>query len=90
MVHSGSGGVSVSPPPPENLPEHLRPPEFGGYGKDPLYELDTDELPPKLRYRPDPENPTGHGFIEPSGSMSFEDFEQAIHGTRDLWMAVRQ
>ncbi len=89
MVHPESGGVSVSPPPPENLPEHLRPPEFGGYGKDHLFELDTDKLPSELRYRPDPKNPTGHGFVEPSESMSFEDFEQTIHGTRGLWTVVR-
>jgi hypothetical protein len=89
MVRPESGGMSVSPPPPENLPEQLRPPRFGGYGKDPLFELDTDELPPELRYRPDPKNPAGHGFIEPAEEMSFEDYERAIHATRGLWRLVR-
>lgn len=84
-----SGGMSVSPPPPENLPEQLRPPRFGGYGKDPLWELETDELPPELQYRPDPKNPTGHGFIEPAEEMPFEDYERVIHATRDLWQLVR-
>jgi hypothetical protein len=88
-VRPGTGGMSVSPPPPENLPEQLRPPRFGGYGKDPLWELDTDDLPPELRYRPDPKNPTRHGFIEPSKPMPFEDFERAIHETRELWTLVR-
>lgn len=89
MVGPETGGVSVSPPPPENLPEQLRPPGFGGYGKDPLWELDTDDLPPELRYRPDPKNLTGHGFVEPAAPMLFEDFERAVHGTRSSWRAVR-
>lgn len=89
MVGPETGGVSVSPPPPENLPEQLRPPGFGGYGKDPLWELDTDDPPPELRYRPDPKNPTGHGFVEPAAPMLFEDFERAVHGTRISWRAVR-
>lgn len=89
MVGPETGGASVSPPPPENLPEQLRPPGFGGYGKDPLWELDTDDLPPDLRYRPDPKNPTGHGFVEPAAPMLFEDFERAVHGTRSSWRVVR-
>lgn len=88
-VRPESGGMSVSPPPPENLPEQLRPTRFGGYGKDPLWELETDVLPPELRYLPDPKNPTGHGFIEPAEEMSFENYERAIHATRDLWQLVR-
>ncbi len=89
MVRPGTGGMSVSPPPLENLPEQLRPPEHGGYGKDPLFEIDTDDLAPELRYRPDPKNPTGHGFIEPSEPMPFEDYERAIHATRALWRLMR-
>lgn len=57
---------------------------FGGYGKDPLWELETDEL----RYRPDPKNPTGHGFIEPAEEMPFKDYERAIHATRALWRSL--
>lgn len=88
-VRPEAGGMSVAPPPPENLPEQLRPPEYGGYGKDFLFELDTDELAPELRYRSDPKNPMGHGFIEPSEPMSFEEFERAVHETRELWTLVR-
>jgi hypothetical protein len=32
-VAPDTGGMSVSPPPLENLPEHRRPPELGGTGK---------------------------------------------------------
>lgn len=43
MVRPGTGGMSVSPPPPENLPPHRRPPEYGGKGKDPIWEFETND-----------------------------------------------
>jgi hypothetical protein len=85
FVEPGTDGMSVSPYPPENLPPHRRPPEFGGEGKDPLWELETDELPEELRYGTDPDRPEEHGFIEPSRRMPFEEYQRAIHGTRGLW-----
>lgn len=88
-VHPGTGGMSVSPPPVDNLPPHRRPPEYGGTGKDPVFELETDGLSGDLRYRPDPYSPARHGFIEPSRAMSFEEYRQAIFDTRILWRAVR-
>jgi len=36
-----------------------RPPDFGGTGTDPVFELDTEDLPGVLAYRPDPANPEG-------------------------------
>lgn len=57
MVEPETGGMSVSPPPPTNLALHRRPREYGGRGKDPVFELETDDLPEDLRYRPDPEAP---------------------------------
>jgi hypothetical protein len=77
--------MSVSPPPPDNLPPWRRPPEYGGDGKDPLWELETDELPEELVYQPDPDDPDGHGYIEPSRQMPFEGYQRAIHSTRGLW-----
>lgn len=85
VVETETGGMSVSPPPPENLVYFRRPVEYGGTGKDPVWELETDELPEELAYRPDPVNPEGHGFIEPSRQMSFDDYQQALHATRRLW-----
>ena len=81
-------GMSVSPSPPENLPPHRRPPQFGGTGKDPVFELDTDELPEELAYRPDPSKPDAHGFITPAYTMAFEHYQRAIHETRGLWRRV--
>jgi hypothetical protein len=90
FVEPETGGMSVSPPPPENLPYIRRPPEYGGAGKDPVWEVDTDELPEELGYRPDPERPDEHGLIEPSRRMTFEEYQRAIHGTRVLWTPMGQ
>ena len=85
FVEPGTEGVSVSPPPVGNLPRIRRPREHGGDGKDPVFFIDTDDLPDELVYRPDPSAPERHGFIEPSRRMPFEDYERAIHATRRLW-----
>lgn len=90
FVDPGMEGMSVAPPPVENLAEHRRPPEFGGGGKDPVYDLETGELPDDLAYRPDPANPSGHGFIEPTRRMPFEEYRRTIHATRSLWRRLRQ
>jgi hypothetical protein len=83
------GGVSVSPPPPENLPPSRLPRDayshLGGKGKDPIWELETDNLPRELTYRPDPDSPDTHGFIEPTWVMSFADYLSAAHDTRSQW-----
>jgi hypothetical protein len=88
-VEPETGGMSVSPPPITNLHPLRLPRELGGLGKDSVFELETDELPDELTYRPDPNNPEGHGFIEPSHQMVFEYYERAIHATRGLWRPVR-
>jgi hypothetical protein len=88
-VGPGMGGTSVSPPPITNLHPLRLPREHGGNGKDPVFELETDKLPSELAYRPDPANPEGHGFLEPSRPMPFEDYERTIHATRQFWRPVR-
>lgn len=58
MVRPETGGMSVSPPPAENIVPYRRPPEHGGTAKKlKLYEMDTDELPEELVARP--EEPRG-------------------------------
>ena len=83
-VDPGRQGMSVSPSPPENLPFRRRPEEFGGTGKDPVFEMDTDELPEELEYLPDPDKPATHGFIRPAYTMTFEHYQRALHETREL------
>jgi hypothetical protein len=85
FVQPEKGGMSVSPPPPENLEEHRRPPKYGGIGKDPVWEIDTEQMTSDLAYRPDPSNPDKHGFIEPSKPMPLDDYVSALHSTRGLW-----
>lgn len=87
-VRPGTSGVSVSPPPVTNLHPLRLPHELGGLGKDPVFELETDELPGDLRYRPDPENSAGHGFVEPSRRMPFEEYERTIQATHALWRGM--
>jgi len=84
-VSPGLGGMSVSPPPPENLPPIRLPRELGGKGKDPLWEMNTDELPDRLIYRPDPDNEDTHGFLEPGRVMTFEEYQDALHSTQISW-----
>jgi RHS repeat-associated protein len=85
MVQPQTGGMSVSPGGPHNLPSHRRPPEFGGTGKDPVWCINGCDLPEGLTYRPDPHNPTGHGFIEPSRAMNYSEYEQLLESTQNLW-----
>ncbi len=81
-------GISVSPMPPGNLPKHRRPPFYSGTGKDPVFEIDTDELPRGLVYRQDPQNRDTHGYICPAYQMSLERYQQLLHETQDLWRLV--
>jgi hypothetical protein len=87
-VTGGTGGMSVAPDAPANLPSHRRPPEHGGTGKDPVWEIDTAELEEALDYRADPLQPGAHGFIEPSRRMTLEDHEHALAATREMWRLV--
>jgi hypothetical protein len=83
-----SGGISVSPGAADRLPEHRRPPEIGGTGKDPVWTLTSDVLPADLRYRPDDEDPDGHGTIEPVSRMTLDAYQQALRATRSAWTLV--
>jgi hypothetical protein len=85
VVAGGEGGMSVAPDSPDHLPEHRRPPSFGGTGKDPVWELDLADLGDALAYREDPLMPGVHGFIEPRLPMAFSEFEAALAQTRQAW-----
>ena len=86
LVKPNIGGMSVSPPPPYNLPIHRRSAKFGGTGKDPVWEINKNCLNAfQLQYRPDPNQPNKHGFIEPKKEMSFEEYQQLIAATQHDW-----
>ncbi len=90
IVYPGTGGMSVAMPPMENLRPHRRPPKHGGGDKKlEVYELETDGLPDELQARADPYGPTVHAFFEPAYEMSFDEYQSALHFTRELWRIVR-
>lgn len=80
-VHPNSGGVSVSPNT-DGLPNHRKPPEFGGTGKDPVWELDTSDLGKDLKHVPDSRT---HGTIQPSRTMSMDEYQRALASTKVKW-----
>lgn len=84
MLHPNSGGVSVSPSP-NDLPSHRRPPSFGGTGKDPVWSIDINNLGPDLKFVPDS---PGHGTIQPSRSMTLEEYQKALFETFGKWVIL--
>lgn len=82
FVGPAMGGISVSPFSPRRLPEHRRPPQHGGRGKDPVWRLTSDLLPAALCYRPDEDDPDGHGTIEPVSRMTIDNYQEALKETR--------
>jgi hypothetical protein len=85
VVPSGEG-MSAAPDDPANLPKNRRPPQVnGGTGKDPVWEIDTDDLGPNLQYYQD--RPT-HGVVGVKAPMTLDEFEQALAATRARWVRV--
>jgi hypothetical protein len=84
-VHPGTGGMSVAPDTPRNLPRHRRPPQYDGTGKDPVWSLQERTLGPNLRYVPDDVPLHTHGVIEPAITMTFEDYQRALEETAPHW-----
>ena len=84
-VEPGTGGMSVALDTHENLPHHRRPPEFGGWGQDPVWQIEESDLPDTLLCRPDPEDPSRHGFVEPIEAMSLDDYQDALATSRGIW-----
>ncbi|MFH1865038.1 MAG: hypothetical protein ABIK85_04075 [Candidatus Eisenbacteria bacterium] len=84
-VHPGTGGMSVSPDDPRNLPQHRRPPSLGGTGKDPMFVIADVDLGASLVFRPDARNPGRHGFVEPASIVAVEAYQRALCDTAPNW-----
>lgn len=84
-VGPGTGGLSVAPGVPSNLPDHRRPPQFGGTGKDPVWEIDADSLGGDVAFRQD--KPT-HGLFEPAREMSIDEFQEALADLASRWVKI--
>lgn len=87
-VHPGRGGMSVTPDDPVRLPPHFRPVALGGFGKLPVFGIETSRLGETLSYRPDIKKPTRHGFVEPGAVMTIAAYQLAIAATAPVWQEV--
>lgn len=87
-VHPRTGGMSVTPEDPKLLPAHRRPPAFGGWGKDPVFEIAERDLGKDLAYRPDEGREAFHGFVEPGYPMPLDSYQEALCETAPLWRMV--
>lgn len=70
-------GMSVAPPPVENMDPHRRPRSSAARGKTPFSRSRPASYP--RHWHTDPEL---HGFIEPSRRMSFHEYSAAVRSTR--------
>lgn len=88
LIEPGTGGMSVAVGTPSNLPRHRRPAVHGGFGPDPVWKIDVDDLPESLIYRGDPTCPTVHGFVEPKEAMTLDEYQEAVATSRAFWELV--
>jgi hypothetical protein len=85
VVNPGEG-MSAAPHDPAHLAKNRRPPQLnGGTGKDPVWEIDTDDLGPAIEYVQD--TPT-HGVVAAKVPMTLAELEQALAATRARWVRV--
>jgi hypothetical protein len=85
MVGPRTGGMSVALDDIRNLPIHRRPPKHGGIGPDPVWQIEDSDLPSVLVLRPDPDDPSRHGFVEPIEPMRLSDYQEALATSRGSW-----
>ena len=84
-VSPGTGGVSVAPESPLNLPSHRRPPALGGTGRDPVWRISVADLGEKVTFRRD--KPT-HGLLEPACEMGLDAFQDALAELSPKWVKL--
>jgi hypothetical protein len=86
-VSPGTGGLTVCHEAPSRLPAHRRPPSHGGTGPDPIWAIDSDDLPGRLTHRADSGRPE-LGFLEPTEPISLFLYEDGLLSTRKRWRRV--
>lgn len=84
-VQPSEGGMSVSADSPGHLPRSRKPPKWGGQGKDPIWVIDEDLLPPELIAVYDGSPNRSHRCLEPAAVMQLEDYQAALASTRENW-----
>jgi len=81
-VHPDTGGMSVTPDDPMDLPRHRRPRGRLGTGTGAVWSVASPAMAGRLAIRQD--RPT-HWLIEPSSSMELSVFEEALADTAPRW-----
>ena len=72
-----------------NLPDFRRDKEWGGSGKDPVWEIDDSKLnSDSLEWLED--NPGKHGIVRPKQDMPYPNFKQALEGTQSDWKRAKK
>jgi hypothetical protein len=91
FLHPDTGGMTVSPDDPMFLPEHRRPKQFGGRGRDPVWVMSHDRIADPLFYRPDDPDKNGattHAVIEPAAIVTEARFQEDLASTQAHWREV--
>jgi hypothetical protein len=97
MVEAGTGGMSVGPTwrllPVHRIPRRFRTKFPRAAGKNGIVLWRMGDGPftegpfaEGLRFRPDPEKPTKHGFVEPSARVPIDEYQAALAAPRDRWV----
>ena len=86
-VEADGKGMSCAPDDPKNLPDHRRPTEFGGTGKDPVWSTDSGTFQDLLWFNED--KPGQHGNVAAKKPTKVEEFRNAIGGTQGAWTKVK-
>ncbi len=82
-VSPQTGGMSVTPDDPMQLPIIRLPKSLGGEGRDPVFYLQVPNLCSALNLRRDKRT---HALIEPAQCCLFEEFEQNLYNTKEKWV----
>lgn len=85
FVDPKTGGMSVAPDDPMNLPPARKPRAMGGNSKDPLWVLEQHGFAGRLAYSADS---LTHGVIEPSERLLLEEYEGELGATQASWSMV--
>ena len=86
----GTGGMSVAPDSPWNVPNHRRPQGMGrgstGHCRDWMFVINMVALADAdLGVRLDPEHPEIHAFVEPARRLAIEEYAIALGATQTKW-----
>jgi hypothetical protein len=81
-VEPGTGGMSVALDAALNLPKPRLPRSLGGEGRDPVFRMETANIPTALVLQKDR---YPHALVEPSRRCPLAAFETGLMSTRPFW-----